>query len=88
MAMLTRFLQGVELTPGQVAELRAITSLYYTQLATSDSTSSEKRSALDDLVLARVREMLQGDQRLLFDHNREAAQSAGPRRDAGTERRR
>lgn len=60
---------GVELDPGQLAELRAINSLYYTQVARSESASSASSSALDDLVLARVREMLRGEQRILFDRN-------------------
>jgi hypothetical protein len=70
--LVTELLKGVELGPGQLAELRAITSLYYTQLARSETESSVSSSALDELVLARVREMLQGEQRNLFDRNRAA----------------
>lgn len=68
--MVTRLLKGVELAPGQLAELRAITSLYYTQLARSASASSVSSSVLDDLVLTRVRDMLQGEQQISFDRNR------------------
>jgi len=70
--LITELLRGVELNPGQLAELRAINSLYYTQLARSESAPSASSSALDDLVLARVREMLRSEQRILFDRNRAA----------------
>ncbi|MGH7621323.1 MAG: hypothetical protein ACREMU_03200 [Gemmatimonadaceae bacterium] len=62
-------LSGVELTPGQLAELRAIDTQYYTRLAT------ESGAALDRLVLTRVRGMLREDQREMFDRNRQARQS-------------
>jgi len=88
MAMFAQLLAGVELTPGQLAELRAITSFYYTQLETSASASSEKSSELYDVVFARVRDMLTSDQQLLFDRNREAARLDRPGHDAGTGRHR
>jgi hypothetical protein len=76
--LVTELLTGVELDPGQLAELRAINSLYYTQVARSESASSASSassvssSALDDLVFARVREMLRSEQRILFDRSRAA----------------
>jgi len=76
--LVTELLKGVELDPGQLAELRAINSLYYTQLARSEtassvsSVSSVSSAALDDLVLARVREMLRTEQRIVFDRSRAA----------------
>ena len=71
--LVTELLKGVELAPGQLAELRAITSLYYTRLASTATLPSISSSALDELILARVREMLQGEQRSLFDRNRGSA---------------
>ena len=65
MTIVTQLLEGLELTPGQLAELRAITAHFYTQLATSASASSESTSMLDDLVLARVRDMLRDAQRVV-----------------------
>jgi len=81
--LVAELLKGVELDPGQVAELRAINSLYYTQLARSGGASS---SALDDLVLARVREMLRSEQRFLFDRNRAALRSTEEHNGARIER--
>ncbi len=69
--MVAPLLKGLELSPGQLAELRAIDTLYYTQLARN---SSESSSMLADLVLTRVREMLRDDQRVIFDRNRAACQ--------------
>ena len=66
-------LSGVELTPGQLAELRAIDTQYYTRLAT------ESGESLDRLVLTRVRGMLREDQREMFDRNRQARQSGQAR---------
>jgi hypothetical protein len=65
--LVAELLKGVELDPGQVAELRAMTAHYYTQVARSESAPNASSSALDELILARVREMLNGEQRLLFD---------------------
>ena len=70
--LLAELLKGVELDPGQVAELRAINSLYYTQSARDETASSASSSALDNLVLARVREMLRSEQRIVFDRSRAA----------------
>jgi hypothetical protein len=70
--MVQQMLSGVELTPGQLAELRAIDAQYYTRLATQ---SGESAGALDRLVLTRVRGMLRDDQREMFDRNRQARQS-------------
>lgn len=75
--LVAELLRGVELDPGQLAELRAISSLYYTQVARSEGTPS---TALDDLVLARVREMLRGEQRILFDRNRVGLRSSASSR--------
>jgi hypothetical protein len=81
--LVAELLQGVELSAGQLAELRAIDSLYYTQLAKDANASSV---ALDDLVVARVRAMLQGEQRILFDRNRAARRSGELHTDARVER--
>jgi len=70
MTMVAPMLKDVELTPGQLAELRAIDALYYSRLADSSTSSSASTVALDDLVLARVRDMLRDDQRAQFDRNR------------------
>lgn len=67
--MVTQLVEGLELTPGQLAELRAINSLYYTQLAKNASASSETSSVLEHLVVRRVRDMLQVDQQFRFDRN-------------------
>ena len=88
MVELTQLLDGLELTPGQLAELRAITSMYYTRLATSDGASSTADSELRDLVLARTRDMLRSDQQLVFDRNREVARSGETHRDTRAERHR
>jgi hypothetical protein len=84
--LVTELLKGVELDPGQLAELRAINSLYYTQIARSESASGAPSSALDDLVLARVREMLRSEQRTLFDRNRAALRSTEEHNGARIER--
>lgn len=74
--MMAPLLKGVELTPGQMAELRAIDALYYSHLAAnSGGTSSESTPVLADLVLARVRDMLHDEQRVIFDRNRDTRQS-------------
>jgi hypothetical protein len=65
-------LGGLELTPGQLAEMRAIDTMYYTRLA---AQQGESGAALDRLVLTRVRDMLRDDQRAMFDRNRQARQS-------------
>lgn len=87
----TRLLNGVELTPGQMAELRAISSLYYSRLATSElareaSGSSPSGVALHDLVLDRVRDMLRGDQLTIFERNLAALESDEARNAAGSVR--
>ena len=68
-------LRGVELTPGQLAEMRAIDAMYYTRLAVSSGHATEPGAALEDLVRTRVRDMLRDDQRAMFDRNRRAGQS-------------
>jgi hypothetical protein len=91
MSMMTTvapLLRGVELTPGQLAELRAIDVLYYSNLASNSGASSPSTLALDDLVLARVRDMLQGEQRAQFDRNRAACHSDDARDGARIERHR
>ena len=72
-------LSGVELTPGQLAELRAIDAHYYTRLATQSGESAESSAALDGLVLARVRDVLRDDQREVFERNRQARQTSQAR---------
>jgi hypothetical protein len=86
MTMMSPLLRGVELTPGQLAELRAIDALYYSILASESGASSPSTVALDDLVLARVRDMLQGEQRAQFDRNRAACHSGEARDGARIER--
>ncbi len=87
----TQLLKGVELTPGQMAELRAINSLYYSRLASSElareaSGSSPSDTALHDLVLGRVRDMLRGDQRIIFERNLAMLESDEARDGAGSVR--
>jgi hypothetical protein len=87
----TRLLSGVELTPGQMAELRAISSLYYSRLANSELAretggSSPSGGALHDLVLDRVRDMLRGDQLTIFERNLAALESDEARNAAGSVR--
>lgn len=84
--MMAPLLRGVDLTPGQVAELRAIDALYHTRVAANAGTSIESSSALDDLVLGRVRDMLRGEQRVVFDRNRESRQPDQARDSDRTER--
>lgn len=86
MTMMSPLLQGVELTPGQLAELRAIDALYYSHLARDSGAASPSPLALDDLVLSRVRDMLQGEQRAQFDRNRAASHSDEVRDGARSER--
>jgi hypothetical protein len=86
MMMVAPLLHGVELTPGQLAELRAIDALYYSTLASDSATSSTSTLALDDLVLARVRDMLHDEQRVRFDRNRAARHSGEARGGARIER--
>ncbi len=74
MRLVEPLLQGLELTPGQLAELRAIDSMYQSGRA-SGSTAS-----LDDLVFTRVHDMLHHDQRAIFDRKL-AAGRAGEMRD-------
>lgn len=88
MTMVTPLLKDVELTPGQVAELRAIDALYYSRIASSPASSSASILALDDLVLARVRDMLHDDQRARFDRNRAGRHSDEARDGAHIERQR
>jgi len=68
-------LRGVELTPGQLAEMRAIDAMYYTSLAAPAGPAAESDAALEGLVVTRVRDMLRDDQRAMFDRNRQARQS-------------
>jgi hypothetical protein len=84
--MLAPLLKDVELTPGQLAELRAIDALYYSRLASSSDSSSASILALDDLVLGRVRDMLHDEQRARFDRNRAARHSEEARDGAHIER--
>jgi hypothetical protein len=83
--MMAPLFNGIELTPGQLSELRAIDSLYYTQLATRPAKESgapaTAGSELDDWMLARMREMLDDRQRATFDRNRSAGGSRGMRYD-------
>lgn len=83
--MMAPYLSGVELTPGQLAELRAIDSFYYTHLATHPE--SESGPGIHALVLTRVRDMLRQDQRAMFDGNRDA-RSTGARESDRIERHR
>lgn len=86
--MMAPLLKGVELTPGQLAELRAIDVQYYSRLASDSASPGKSSSAPDDLVLARVRDMLHDDQRAMFDRNRDARHSDETRGGARIERHR
>jgi hypothetical protein len=87
MTMVGSLLKDVELTPGQLAELRAIDTLYYSRLAGDSAPSGASAMALDDLVLARVRDMLHDEQRAVFDRNRAARHSDEARSGAHIDRR-
>lgn len=63
--MAAPLLVGLDLSPGQLAELRSIDAMYHTRRATSDASESD----LEGLVVARVRDMLRDDQRPVFDRN-------------------
>ncbi len=97
--MLAPLLTGLDLAPGQLAELRAINTLYYTELARNEGVAStagradscasnESASVIDPVILSRVRAMLHDEQRLVFDRNLAARQSAEARGDARVERQR
>ena len=71
-ALAERLLVDVRLTPGQLAQLRAINARYYTMLAsigqpagTSDAMLPEHQS----MIAGDIREMLTGEQRVSFDRN-------------------
>jgi len=84
--MVAPLLENVELTTGQLAELRAIEIMYQSRIASDPAASGTSRLALDDLVLTRVRDMLHDDQRARFDRNRAARHSDEARSGAHTER--
>lgn len=86
MSLVSSLLASVELTPGQLAELRAIDAMYHTRTATDPDASSASSLALDELVLSRVRDMLHDDQRVRFDENRAAQNSVEARSGAHAER--
>ncbi|HXT48372.1 MAG TPA: hypothetical protein VN717_07005 [Gemmatimonadaceae bacterium] len=88
MTMMAPLLEGVELTPGQLAELRAIDAQYYSRLASDSASPGKSGPAPEDTVLARVRDMLHDDQRAMFDRNREARHSDEARDGARIERHR
>ncbi|MEP7065739.1 MAG: hypothetical protein ABI889_06875 [Gemmatimonadota bacterium] len=69
MQMVGPLLRGVELTPSQLTELRAIDTMYYSTLASAPPSPSGSPRELEERVLARVREMLHADQRASFDRN-------------------
>lgn len=86
--MVAPLLENVELTPGQIAELRAIDVMYHSRIAGDPAASSASMLALDDLVITRVRDMLHDDQRARFDRNRAARHSDEARSGAHTGRHR
>jgi hypothetical protein len=82
----TQHLKDVDLTPGQLAELRAINSLYYSWLARDASGSIASAAALHDLVLARVRDMLRAEQLIIFERNLASSESDEARDGSGSVR--
>ena len=67
-----RLLADVRLTPGQLAQLRAISAKYYTSLASIDQGASGAMPGAAELVsriAADVRQMLTDEQRIVFDRN-------------------
>jgi hypothetical protein len=82
----TQHLKDVDLTPGQLAELRAINALYYSSLARDASGSIASAAALHDLVLARVRDMLRADQLIIFERNLAASEPDEAREGSGSVR--
>ncbi|MFI5241936.1 MAG: hypothetical protein ACHQRL_02915 [Gemmatimonadales bacterium] len=75
MTMVSPWLKGVDLSPGQLAELRAIDALYYSRLESDSASRGESSPALTNLVLVRVRDMLHDEQRVMFDRNRGGARN-------------
>lgn len=71
--MVAPLLKGVDLSPGQLAELRAIDTLYYSRLESDSASPGKSSPVLANLVLVRVRDMLRDDQRAMFDRNRDGA---------------
>jgi hypothetical protein len=63
-----RLCRGLQLTVGQLAELRAIAHHHYTVSARAPRGDVEQEA----YVMRRVREMLDGEQRRTFDANVEA----------------
>ena len=71
-ALAERLLDGIRLTPGQLAQLRAINAKYYTALASPErdpGAAGRGPADLQLLVAADIREMLTDDQRDVFDRN-------------------
>lgn len=73
MTMVAPLLKGVDLSPGQLAELRAIDALYYSRLESDSESPGKSSPVLANLVLVRVRDMLHDEQRVMFDRNRDGA---------------
>lgn len=76
-----RLLDGIRLTPGQLAQLRAINTKYYTALASLErdpGAAGRGPADLQLLIAADIREMLTDDQRDVFDRNLAAIISARP----------
>lgn len=73
--MVSPWLKGVDLSPGQLAELRAIDALYYSRLESDSASPGKSSPALTNLVLVRVRDMLHDEQRVIFDRNRGGARN-------------
>lgn len=71
-ALAERLLVDVRLTPGQLAQLRAINAKYYTVLATLGQPAGMREPMLPEhqsTMAAEIREMLTVEQRVAFDRN-------------------
>ena len=70
-ALAERLLVDVRLTPGQLAQLRAINTKYYTMLAARDQSAGADDAAeeLLPMIAVDVRDMLTEEQRVVFDRN-------------------
>ena len=71
-ALAERLRVDVQLTPGQLAQLRAINAKYYTMLASLGQPAGMYDPMLPEhraTVTAEIREMLAVEQRVVFDRN-------------------
>jgi hypothetical protein len=81
-ALAKRLLVEVPLTPGQLAQLRAINTKYYTMLASVGRSAGMNDSMLPEhraMVAAEIREMLTVEQRVVFDRTMAGVSASDPK---------